>query len=127
MTRWVVEHLGPDVPMHFTAFHPDWKMLDRPPTPPATLAPRPPRSRSRTASATRTRATCTTRRARRTRCPGCGALLIGRDGYEITAWTLDDGRPLPGVRHADAPACSSASPGTWGARRLPGPAGNVRR
>ena len=37
MTRWVVEHLGPDVPMHFTAFHPDFKMLDRPPTPPATL------------------------------------------------------------------------------------------
>ena len=29
MTRWVVEHLGPDVPMHFTAFHPDWKMMDR--------------------------------------------------------------------------------------------------
>ena len=30
MTRWVVENLGPDVPMHFTAFHPDWKMLDTP-------------------------------------------------------------------------------------------------
>ena len=30
MTQWVVERLGPDVPMHFTAFHPDWKMLDRP-------------------------------------------------------------------------------------------------
>ena len=29
MTRWVVEHLGPDVPMHFTAFHPDYRMLDR--------------------------------------------------------------------------------------------------
>ena len=37
MTRWVVERLGPDVPMHFTAFHPDWKMLDRPPTPAETL------------------------------------------------------------------------------------------
>ena len=37
MTSWVVEHLGPDVPMHFTAFHPDYRMLDRPPTPPATL------------------------------------------------------------------------------------------
>jgi pyruvate formate lyase activating enzyme len=30
MTHWVVEHLGPDVPMHFSAFHPDWKMLDTP-------------------------------------------------------------------------------------------------
>lgn len=37
MTQWVVVHLGADVPMHFTAFHPDYKMLDRPPTPPATL------------------------------------------------------------------------------------------
>ncbi|MCP4993744.1 MAG: AmmeMemoRadiSam system radical SAM enzyme, partial [Gammaproteobacteria bacterium] len=37
MTRWVVEHLGPDVPMHFSAFHPSWKMLDIEATPPATL------------------------------------------------------------------------------------------
>ncbi len=38
MTRWVVEQLGPDVPLHFTAFHPDYRMLDVPPTPPETLA-----------------------------------------------------------------------------------------
>ena len=38
MTRWVAGQLGPDVPVHFTAFHPDFKMRDRPPTPPATLA-----------------------------------------------------------------------------------------
>ena len=37
MTRWVVDELGPDVPMHFTAFHPDYKMRDKPPTPPSTL------------------------------------------------------------------------------------------
>src|SRR5207249_10621215 len=37
LTQWVVEQLGPDVPLHFTAFHPDWKMLDKPHTPPATL------------------------------------------------------------------------------------------
>ena len=42
LTGWVVEKLGPDVPVHFTAFHPDWKMMDVPPTPPAPLtrAPR---------------------------------------------------------------------------------------
>ena len=39
MTTWVVEHLGPDVPMHFTAFHPDYKMRDRPPTPPRDAEP----------------------------------------------------------------------------------------
>jgi len=37
MTRWVAGQLGPDVPVHFTAFHPDFKMRDRPPTPPQTL------------------------------------------------------------------------------------------
>src|SRR5207248_5404812 len=37
MSGWIVEHLGPDVPLHFTAFHPDFKMMDRPPTPPETL------------------------------------------------------------------------------------------
>mgnify|MGYP001318586944 CR=1 FL=1 len=38
MTSWVVKHLGPDVPMHFSAFHPDWKMMDKPRTPKSTLA-----------------------------------------------------------------------------------------
>ena len=37
LTGWVAEHLGPDVPLHFTAFHPDFKMMDVPHTPPATL------------------------------------------------------------------------------------------
>ena len=37
LSHWVMDKLGPDIPLHFTAFHPDWKMLDRPPTPPATL------------------------------------------------------------------------------------------
>ena len=33
MSRWILRELGPDVPLHFTAFHPDWKMMDLPPTP----------------------------------------------------------------------------------------------
>jgi pyruvate formate lyase activating enzyme len=37
LTRWVIENLGPDVPLHFTAFHPDYKMMDKPPTPIETL------------------------------------------------------------------------------------------
>ena len=40
LTRWVGERLGPEVPLHFTAFHPDWKLRDRPRTPAATLTPR---------------------------------------------------------------------------------------
>jgi pyruvate formate lyase activating enzyme len=47
MTRWIVEHLGPDVPVHFTAFHPDWKLQDRPPTPAETLTRARDRARER--------------------------------------------------------------------------------
>jgi len=36
MSEWIMEQLGPDVPLHFTAFHPDWKMTDKPHTPPGT-------------------------------------------------------------------------------------------
>ena len=37
LSKWVMQELGPDLPLHFSAFHPDWKMRDIPPTPPATL------------------------------------------------------------------------------------------
>jgi pyruvate formate lyase activating enzyme len=117
MTRWIAEHLGADVPIHFTAFHPDWKMLDRPHTPPATL-----------------------KRARRiaienglhyaytgnvhdveggsTYCHGCGARLIVRDWYEILDWRLtSDGRcPDCNTRCAGV---FEPKPGRWGARRKP--------
>ena len=58
LSRWVFDQLGPDVPLHFTAFHPDWKMMDHPPTP---RRPSPARGRSRSATActTSTPATCT--------------------------------------------------------------------
>jgi pyruvate formate lyase activating enzyme len=117
MTRWVVEHLGPDVPMHFTAFHPDWKMLDRPPTPPPTLS----RAR-RIALENGVRYAYTGNvfdpPGQITYCSGCGEPLIGRHGYDITAWTLgEDGRCRAcGTRCAGV---LEASPGRWGSRRLP--------
>ncbi|MGE5524723.1 MAG: AmmeMemoRadiSam system radical SAM enzyme [Rhodospirillaceae bacterium] len=37
MCAWIMKELGPDVPLHFTAFHPDYKMTDLPGTPPSTL------------------------------------------------------------------------------------------
>ncbi len=116
MTRWVVDELGPDVPMHFTAFHPDFKMMDRPPTPPATLA----RAR-RIAQANGVRYAYTgnvhDETGGSTFCHRCGERLIGRDWYRLTGWNLVDGacggcgEPLPG-RFAERP-------GDWGARRLP--------
>jgi pyruvate formate lyase activating enzyme len=115
MTRWVVEHLGPDVPMHFTAFHPDWKMLDRPHTPPATLS----RAR-RIALRNGVRYAYTGNvhdtEGGTTSCHACGTRLIARDWYTLLEWNLtDDGR----CRWCGA-ACGgvfAGEPGTWGARR----------
>ncbi len=117
MTQWVVEHLGCDVPMHFTAFHPDWKMLDRPHTPPATLT----RAR-RIALDNGVRYAYTGNvhdaRGGTTFCHNCGHALIVRDWYELEAWNLSAGglcsrcsTPLPGV--------FEEQPGNWGRRRMP--------
>jgi Pyruvate-formate lyase-activating enzyme len=117
LTQWIAGHLGPDVPLHFTAFHPDWKMRDRPPTPPQTLT----RAR-RIALGNGLRFVYTgnvhDREGGSTFCPGCGARVIERDWYELGEWKLDAqgcciecGTQLPGV--------FDGAPGTWGAMRLP--------
>ncbi len=117
LTSWVAGELGADVPVHFSAFHPDWKMTDKPHTPPATL-----------------------RRAREiarrnglryayvgnvhdpeydsTYCHACGELLIGRDWYQLSSWNLDaEGR----CRRCGARCAGvfEARPGSWGRRRMP--------
>jgi pyruvate formate lyase activating enzyme len=117
LTRWVVAELGPDVPLHFTAFHPDGRLLDRPPTPLATLR----RARA-IAQGNGVRHAYTGNlpdpHGAATRCHGCGALLIGREGYAITAWGLDD----VGCCSACGRRCAGVfdrAPGRWGARRQP--------
>lgn len=117
MSQWIMEKLGPDVPLHFTAFHPDWKMMDKPRTPPATL--------------TRARGIAMKNGLRyvytgnihdaagaSTYCSGCGARVIERDWYELGEWQLSAsgaclrcGSRIPGV--FDGPA------GAWGAKRVP--------
>jgi pyruvate formate lyase activating enzyme len=117
MTSWVVQELGPDVPLHFTAFHPDYRLRDRPPTPPATLR----------------RARAIARKngvhhayvgnvhdseADSTFCAVCGALLIGRDWYQLRAWHLGPEQHCP-TCGARCTGVFEAVPGTWGPRRLP--------
>ena len=117
MTAWIAERLGPAVPLHFTAFHPDWKMLDKPRTPSATLT----RARRRALdNGLRYVYTGNVHDARggTTTCHGCGRPLIVRDWYVLKRYTLgDDGRcPNCGTACAgvfDGPA------GRWGARRQP--------
>ncbi|MDH3583731.1 MAG: AmmeMemoRadiSam system radical SAM enzyme [Phycisphaerae bacterium] len=119
MCDWIVTNLGTDVPVHFTAFHPDFKMMDTPATPHETLI-----------------------RARRlalesgiryayvgnvhdvtnesTYCPGCGRTVIERDWYVLGQYHLDGNRcmfcnsEVAGVFETGA-----AAPGTWGAKRMP--------
>ena len=115
LSEWVVRNLGPDVPLHFTAFHPDWKMRDKPPTPPTTLT----RARE-IARAAGLRYVYTgnvhDEEGQSTYCASCGEPLIGRDWYTITGWGLD-ARGHCGACGATCPGLFEALPGTWGARR----------
>ena len=117
MSRWVVEELGPDVPMHFTAFHPDWKMLDPPPTPPATLA----RARHLAMeNGVRYAYTGNVHDARggSTYCHACDQRLIERDWYELGEWRLAGDGSCESCG-TTCPGLFEEKPGDWGARRLP--------
>jgi pyruvate formate lyase activating enzyme len=117
MTRWVVAELGPDVPMHFTAFHPDYKMLDRPPTPPETLT----RARE-IAQRNGVRFAYTGNvhdpEGGSTYCAECGELVIERDWYALGRYALDaEGRCQ--ACGAQVSGVFVGPPGRWGPRRLP--------
>ena len=117
MTSWIVERLGPDVPIHFTAFHPDYKMLDTPPTPPATLT----RARE-IALANGIRHAYTGNvfdsEGQSTYCHSCGTRVIERDWYRLGEYLVtEDGRC--GECAAEVPGVFAARPGAWGPRRLP--------
>lgn len=87
MTQWVVENLGPGVPMHFSAFHPDYRMRHIPPTPVATL-----RLAREIAMKNGVRYAYTGNvhdpKGQSTYCHHCGTCVIGRDRYTLTAWNL---------------------------------------
>jgi pyruvate formate lyase activating enzyme len=125
MTQWVVEELGSDVPMHFTAFHPDFRMLGKPATPPSTL------TRARTiASGNGVRYAYTGNvndpAGQSTYCHVCDELLIGRTDYDIETWNLTDDSSCPkcGTRCAGV---FESQPGDWGSRRLPVRLGDYAR
>ena len=116
MTGWVVEHLGNEAPMHFSAFHPAFKMVDIPPPPPR-------RSRARRIAMRNGVHYAYTGNVHdiaggNTYCNHCATRLITRDSYVITQWTLGRngccqscGESVPGV--------FESSHGTWGAKRMP--------
>jgi pyruvate formate lyase activating enzyme len=115
LCQWVVENLGPDVPHHFSAFHPDWKMRDVGATPAQTL------SRARDiarAAGIRHAYTGNVHDAEgsSTWCHHCGCLLIERDWYEMGRWELAEGGVCPRCS-TRLPGVFEAQPGGWGLRR----------
>lgn len=116
LTRWVAEKLGVDVPLHFSAFHPDWKMRDIESTPTATLT----RAR-KIALGNGLRYVYTgnvhDRNGSSTWCHACGELLIERDWYVLGHWGLDrNGQCLN--CGASLPGHFAAQPGNFGAQRI---------
>jgi len=117
MCRWVVKKLGPDVPMHFSIFHPDWKMLDKASTPHATVT-----------KARKIAMECGVKyayvgnvhdfKAESSYCHHCQTRLIGRDWYELSDWALT----IDGHCRNCGEYCAGifdGPPGHWGAKRLP--------
>ncbi|HWC64073.1 MAG TPA: AmmeMemoRadiSam system radical SAM enzyme, partial [Rhizomicrobium sp.] len=117
LSRWMVDHLGPDVPLHFSAFHPDYRMLEKPRTPAATL-----NQARRIAMGEGLNhvyvGNVHDRGRQSTYCPQCGECLIERDWYVLGRWHLDEkGRCLScGTQLAGV---FDGAPGTWGSKRRP--------
>lgn len=117
MTSWVARELGPDVPMHFTAFHPDYKMLDVPATPPATVM------RAREIAMKNGIHYAYTGNVHdeaggTTTCPACKTDVIVRDWYTMRAYRVTDDGRCKSCGHAIA-GVFAGPPGKQGPRRLP--------
>jgi len=116
LVSWVASELGTDIPLHFTAFHPDYRLLDRPATPLQTLR----RARRLALEAGLSHVytgNVVDRAGSSTSCSGCGRVVVERDWYAIVGYHFSEGgycehcgTRLPGVFEGPA--------GEWGARRL---------
>ena len=106
LARWLVHELGPDVPLHLSAFHPDWKMTDLPPTPSATL------SRARSIALDAGLHYVYTGNIHdpeggTTYCPSCRHATIVRDWYDIRHYDL--------TPQGCCPQCGTSIAGRFGA------------
>lgn len=117
MCRWIHDELGPDVPLHFTAFHPDYRMRTLPPTPPRTLA------RARLIGLEAGLRYVYTGNVhdpdgQTTYCPNCDSPVIRRDRYTIQSYNCDS-RGNCAVCGTGLAGRFSSAPGTLGSRRIP--------
>ncbi len=103
MCNWIIDNLGPDVPLHFTAFHPDFRLTDKPRTPASTL------TRARNIAMQTGINYCYVGnihdpKAQSTFCPGCKKELIGRDWHSVYIKEIIDGK---------CPQCNTTIAGCW--------------
>lgn len=112
LSQWVVDKIGVNKPLHFSAFHPDHKMMDKPRTPKSSLLNARKIARAHGIQHVYI-GNAHDVTAQSSYCSGCGTCVIKRDWYELFDWKLDDfghcitcGTHFPG--HIDGP------PGTWG-------------
>jgi pyruvate formate lyase activating enzyme len=103
LAKWVRANLGPDVPVHFTRFHPTYRLTNLPPTPVTSL--------ERAWQAARAEGlryvylgNVPGHPAENTYCPGCGEIVIERLGYRIQKNHINDGR---------CGKCNHGIPGVW--------------
>ena len=116
LTEWIATHLGLDVPLHFSAFHPDFKMLAKERTPASTL------QRARQIALSKGLHYVYTGNVHdpnggSTYCPGCQTLVLERDWYRLGTYR---------IRRGTCDACGTRiaghfeeEPGRWGRRRVP--------
>jgi pyruvate formate lyase activating enzyme len=102
LAEWILQHLGPDVPLHFTAFHPDFKLRDKPPTPPETLHRA--RKIALKAGLHYVYEGNIFSEAGNTHCPNCGTLLVRRSWHDVL-----DNR----IKNGACGKCGTAIPGVW--------------
>lgn len=117
LSQWVVKELGPDVPLHFSAFHPDHKMPDVPATPKSTLM------RAREIARDQGLHHVYTGNVHHaeggaSHCPRCATRLIERDWYEIKRYRLTPQGACPDCGAALA-GHFAEQVGHFGARRIP--------
>jgi len=117
MADWILGNLGPDVPWHFTAFHPDWKMMDYPSTSPERVKQARQIAMAKGIHYVYTGNILDTT-GQSTYCSGCGQLLIDRSGYEIRSWNLNEHGACSSCQKT-VPGHFLTVPGQWGARRQP--------
>ncbi|MGD9683829.1 MAG: AmmeMemoRadiSam system radical SAM enzyme [Candidatus Obscuribacterales bacterium] len=116
MCNWIVANLGVDVPLHFTAFHPDYRLMDHPPTPPATL------KRAREIALGEGIAYVYTgnvhdAKSQSTYCHNCNELVIERDWYDLGKYRIRDQACMKCKTRI--PGVFENRKGDWGRKRLP--------